>query len=227
MRSTTLATILVAVGASGALAQERTLITGGVESGGMGAPVVKFTEIGNEFSVMAGGRGGWIINHTFLIGGGGYGLANDLDLDGLHPRRDVEFGYGGLELEYINNSDGLIHFTLQGLVGGGGLTTRVQGIYESEAVFVLENHDCGVAALLGAGDYMICCVAPGLRAVLVDYEVNGDAIRPVTVVNCRDPDVTYLGSEMLQCGGQVPRECPDAASSGRICADESYVVRHK
>ncbi len=139
MRSTTLATILVAVSWSAALAQERTLITGGVESGGMGAPVVKFTEIGNEFSVMAGGRGGWIINHTFLIGAGGYGLANDLDLDGLHPRRDVEFGYGGLELEYINNSDGLIHFTLEGLVGGGGLTTRVQGIYESEAVFVLEG----------------------------------------------------------------------------------------
>ncbi len=100
---------------------------------------MKFTEVNNEFSMLIGGRGGRIINHTFLIGGGGYGLVNDVDIDGFPPRRDVEFGYGGLELEYINNSNGLVHFTLWGLVGGGGLTTRSYGVFESQAVFVLEG----------------------------------------------------------------------------------------
>ncbi len=65
--------------------------------------------------------------------------ANDIDLDAFSPRRDLELGYGGLDLEYINSSNNLIHFTVQGLVGGGGLTTRVQYIFGSEAVFVLEG----------------------------------------------------------------------------------------
>jgi len=162
MRSAGLITILLAAATSAAHGQERTLITGGVESGGMGAPVVKFTQVSNEFSVLVGGRGGWIINHTFLIGGGGYGLANDVDLDGLQPRRDVEFGYGGLELEYINSSNSLIHFTLQGLVGGGGLTTRVQGIYESEAVFVLEG---GANLMLNVTPYFRMGFGGGYRWV--------------------------------------------------------------
>jgi hypothetical protein len=120
--------------ASPALAQERTLIRGGFDSGGFGAPVVKFSQIDGEFALFVGGRGGWIINHTFVLGGGGYGLANDIDTndDGV---RDLELGYGGLELEYINSSNNLIHFTAYLLVGGGGLsgTAAIE-----EAVFVLE-----------------------------------------------------------------------------------------
>ncbi len=122
--------------ATPALAQERTLLADGFESGGFGGPVVKFSEVANEFAVFAGGRGGWIINHTLVIGAGGYGLANDISLDGLpFTGRDVEFGYGGLEVEYISRSDALYHFTLYLLVGGGGLTTNVT---DGEAVFVLE-----------------------------------------------------------------------------------------
>ena len=30
------------------------------------------------FKEWTDGRGGWIINHTFVIGGGGYGLANNI-----------------------------------------------------------------------------------------------------------------------------------------------------
>ncbi len=122
--------------ASPALAQEKTLLADGFESGGFGGPVVKFSEVANEFAVFAGGRGGWIINHTLVIGGGGYGLANDINLDGIpFSGRDVDFGYGGLEVEYINRSDELFHFTIYLLVGGGGLTTNLT---DGEAVFVLE-----------------------------------------------------------------------------------------
>jgi len=120
--------------ASPLLAQERTLIGGGFDSGGFGAPVVKFSQIDGEFALFVGARGGWIIDHTFVLGGGGYGLSNDIDRndDGV---RDFEFGYGGLELEYINSSDDLIHFTAYLLVGGGGLSGTA--VIE-EAVFVLE-----------------------------------------------------------------------------------------
>jgi hypothetical protein len=120
--------------ASPALAQERTLVSGGFESGGFGAPVVKFSQVDGEFALFVGGRGGWIINHAFVVGGGGYGLTNDIDTndDGV---RDLELGYGGLELEYVNSSDALIHFTAYLLIGGGGLSGT--SVLE-EAVFVLE-----------------------------------------------------------------------------------------
>ncbi len=122
--------------AAPALAQEETLLDDRFESGGFGGPVVKFSEVADAFAVFAGGRGGWIINHTLVIGGGGYGLANDIDLDGVpFLGRDVEFGYGGLELEYINSSDELLHFTIYLLIGGGGLTTNLT---DGETVFVLE-----------------------------------------------------------------------------------------
>jgi hypothetical protein len=120
--------------ASPALAQERTLIRGGFESGGFGAPVVKFSQLDGEFALFVGGRGGWIINHTFVLGGGGYGLVNDIDTNG-DGVRDLEMGYGGFELEYINRSDKLIHFTAYLLIGGGGLSGLA--VLE-ESVFVLE-----------------------------------------------------------------------------------------
>ncbi len=120
--------------ASPSLAQERTLIRGGFESGGFGAPVVKFSQLDSEFALFVGGRGGWIINHTFVLGAGGYGLVNDIDTNG-DGVRDLELGYGGFELEYINSSEDLIHFTAYLLIGGGGLSGVA---VNEEAVFVLE-----------------------------------------------------------------------------------------
>ncbi len=159
----TLSTFLLSLAVAPAVhGQQRTLVTGTTESGGMGAPVIKFTEVSNEFSLLIGGRGGWIIDHTFLIGGGGYGLVTDVDIDGVPPRRDLEFGYGGLELEYINSSNSLVHFTLWGLVGGGGLTTRSFGFFESEAVFVLEG---GANLILNVTPYFRMGFGGGYRWV--------------------------------------------------------------
>lgn len=119
---------------SPALAQEeKTLVGGELQSGGFGAPVVKISSTVDKFAVFVGGRGGWIINHTFVLGGGGYGLANDVRVPGIGSER-IEFGYGGLELEYINSSDNVIHFTVYTLIGGGGISTDIG----EDAVFVLE-----------------------------------------------------------------------------------------
>jgi hypothetical protein len=106
--------------------QEKTLIGTEITHGGFGAPVVKFTNIDGVFGVLVGGRGGWIINNTFVIGGGGYGLANPVDGKTLYKGEIpyLNFGYGGFELEYIINSDELLHFSAYSLIGGGGVSYR-------------------------------------------------------------------------------------------------------
>jgi len=108
------------------LAQEETLIDGEIENGGFGGPVVKFGSINGEAGIFVGGRGGWIINHTFIVGGGGYGLANDVkaNVTGPYGQRYLNFGYGGVELEYIAQSDRLIHFSVMTLIGGGAVGWR-------------------------------------------------------------------------------------------------------
>ncbi len=109
-------------------AQEQTLISGPVENGGFGGPVVKFSDIDNKFAILVGGYGGWLINHSFMIGGGGYGLVNNIHASqaaqlyyGTGDNLRLQFGYGGLMLEYIGEPDKLVHYSVSTLIGAGGV----------------------------------------------------------------------------------------------------------
>jgi hypothetical protein len=106
-------------------AQEETLVKSDTESGGFGAPVLKYTSIYGQNTLMIGGRGGWIINHSFVIGGGGYGTVTEVDApEGILPELgslDLKFEYGGLELEYILNPKSLAHIGFYILIGGGSI----------------------------------------------------------------------------------------------------------
>ena len=110
--------------ATAIIAQENTLLGDGeIEHGGFGAPVVKFTSINNEFALLVGGRGGWIINHTFTLGGGGYGLVNEIDMgtnsDGIGTR--LMMGYGGFEMGMILSSNQILHMRMNLLIGAGAV----------------------------------------------------------------------------------------------------------
>ncbi len=101
---------------------QETLLPEHFESGGFGGPVVKFTQIQGENSVLIGGRGGWIIGHQLILGGGGYGLANSMDIPEYQINNkpaEMHFGYGGLELEYIIHPTNLVHSSVYCLFGGG------------------------------------------------------------------------------------------------------------
>lgn len=126
-------------------AQEETLVCGEVESGGFGGPAVQLTQINGEGAVLVGGRGGWIINHTFVLGGGGYGLVTDVSAkiaDTAKGLRYLEMGYGGLDLEFIASSNRLVHLSFGLLVGGGGVRYKDERITVSnesmDSFFVLE-----------------------------------------------------------------------------------------
>ncbi|MEZ4416849.1 MAG: hypothetical protein R3E10_13955 [Gemmatimonadota bacterium] len=123
----------------------QTLMNGPIHSGGFGGPVVRFSDLDGDLGILVGGRGGWIINHTFVIGGGGYGLANPDNFERLDSRGntvELTMGYGGLELEYIPAWYRVVHPSFQVLVGAGGATwdDRFRGgaQYDDDAFFVVE-----------------------------------------------------------------------------------------
>lgn len=122
---------------------DETLITRKTRLGFFVAPVIKFTELNDDGVGFMGGHAGLIINRNFVIGIGGFGLMNDIEVD--VPRdRLLNFGYGGLLLGYINRSHKLVHLSVHSLIGGGGLCYMTwfdddwfDDSYE-DAVFVLE-----------------------------------------------------------------------------------------
>jgi hypothetical protein len=138
--------LLIILVALPAFAQEQTLFSGKVEHGGYGGPVVKFSSVNGKLGVLVGGHGGWIINHTLVLGGGGYGLVNNVAANRLGPLNEeyIDFGYGGFEAEWVMNSDKLVHFSVHALIGGGGVQYRNQGEdityhnQNSDGFFVLE-----------------------------------------------------------------------------------------
>lgn len=116
-----------------ASAQEHeTLFASPVEHGGYGAVVSKITPIRGEMAYMVGGYGGWLINHTLMLGVGGYGLLTNVrataQAEQAYSPYDeplyVEFGYGGLMIEYTLAPHKLVHVNAQVLIGAGGVNYR-------------------------------------------------------------------------------------------------------
>lgn len=103
----------------------KTLVDGKVSKSALIAfPEVKFSAIDGRFANFVGLRGGVLLNDRFLIGAGGYGLTN-MGYPGM--------GYGGLVLEYSIQPDNLIHLSVGGLVGAGGVTWESFFVAEPEA----------------------------------------------------------------------------------------------
>ncbi len=119
----TLTLLLVLSLSVGALAQGEApeqLIEGPIENGFFVAPDVKFSSVDGEFANFTGLYGGWLINHRFLIGVGGYGRTNDLDR--------MTMGYGGAVFEYFFNPSRLVNYSVRGLIGAGHATFNGSGL---------------------------------------------------------------------------------------------------
>jgi hypothetical protein len=124
-------------------AQEETLVGKEIHSGGYFGPVWKLTSINSQTTSLSGGRAGWLINHKFGIGGAGYGTITDvksgfnLDTRPLY----IELEYGGLELEYIHQSDKMLHWTALVFFGNGTVKLRQHSPdneVQSDRIYVVE-----------------------------------------------------------------------------------------
>jgi len=148
-----------------AFSQIETVFSGEIESGGYGGPEVKFGNINGDWEVLVGGRGGWIVNHQFILGGAGYGMPTKGDIPpALNPPLDYEkfeIGYGGVLIGYVYDSNSLIHLTTDVLIGGGGVSNGISESYhdyDDDAFFIVEpnvdfelNFTPGVRFGFGAG----------------------------------------------------------------------------
>lgn len=171
--------------------QQETLISGDIESGGYGGLEVKFGEINGEWEVFVGGRGGWIINHQFVLGGAGYGMATEGETNPgtINPFNNelFEMGYGGVLLAYINNSHKLIHLTVETLIGGGGISYYNDGnhIYldsefDDDAFFIVEpgvNFELNISRKLRFATGASYRITSGVEYLdLEDGDISGPAI---------------------------------------------------
>lgn len=94
---------------------------------GCGGPSIHGTLVNGERGVLVGGYGGVMLNQTIILGGGGWGLVNNIKADEavqvLNPGNTqyIRFGYGGFYMEYVHNPLDLFHFSASTLIGGGGV----------------------------------------------------------------------------------------------------------
>jgi hypothetical protein len=142
--------MLLGVGTT-ASAQEEMLIDGDIDHGGYGGMNFKGTTILGEPALMVGGGGAWIIDHTFLLGLQGGGLATIVDAERNDPTGApyrLQISEGGLKLGYVYASDNLVHGIAGVMIGGGTVfyTDRYDwpghmgpiDEYEVDAYFVIE-----------------------------------------------------------------------------------------
>ena len=85
-----------------------------VEQGFVFAPDARVTEVNGETAALVGGYAGWMTDRTWMVGAGGYWLANQDD--------DLKMAYGGMVVEYLARSQERIGFGARSLVGGGRAT---------------------------------------------------------------------------------------------------------
>ena len=94
-------------------------------SGGFGALSFRSTDFNDESLVLAGLRGGWIINRTLGIGIEGHGVIPTTKFENIteDPNQEVSLlgGYGGMFLELIFFSNEVVHVTFPTSAGAGWL----------------------------------------------------------------------------------------------------------
>lgn len=91
--------------------------------GGYGGLTVLATGVQGQAAMLIGGEGGFLMNHRFVLGIGGYGLTSMVNVDRYANGDDalLLMGYGGPIIRYQFFGNGPLVLSVGALFGGGGL----------------------------------------------------------------------------------------------------------
>lgn len=117
--------------------ERRTLFGGTITNSGYGGVILKLSSFNCQSAFMTGGRGVITINNRYTIGGGGYGIANSIDLSGSSEDtgRVFKMGYGGLEAGYIILPVEKVNFGVSVLIAAGAAFWQNDPKSNSEMLF--------------------------------------------------------------------------------------------
>ncbi len=112
-----------------AFSQDETLLPQKFASGYYGGPIFSVTNFADEVGLFVGGKGGWVVNRKFALGGSGALLINDVEF-GLKVPADsagaladttltANLYYGGLEFGYMDSPWKLFHYSVWLQIGIG------------------------------------------------------------------------------------------------------------
>lgn len=102
--------------------QMQTLLGDNIDHGGWGALMFNYSNINDADAFLFGVRGGWMIDHVFTIGIGGYGFFNNANIDNMIDGNfDLAGGYGGLLLEATVLPGKPVHLSFPVIIGAGGV----------------------------------------------------------------------------------------------------------
>jgi hypothetical protein len=93
---------------------------------GYGGTQVRFSQVSGSANVLIGGYGGWLLSERLMIGAGGFGTLQDIDVQAESQAAPYEMGYSGFVAEY--NLPLGRHWQIVGgaLIGGGRFETEVE-----------------------------------------------------------------------------------------------------
>ncbi len=138
------------------MAQE-SLVGSSPEKSGYAAAVVDATTLSNNPGIIAGLRGGVIMDNKLALGGGLYGLGGaSIKSNGTSDTGDTlyhQLTYGGLEIEYFFERVDTIHYSVVSLFGVGraALHNSTTGASSDDStIFVFEP---GFNALVDLTDH--------------------------------------------------------------------------
>ncbi len=160
--------------------KEATIIDiGEIENGGYGAFEMHLNKLNingsKNTAIFIGARGGWIINSTFSIGGGGFGMVSKFTIDDylnseiLDSEKletpNLQVGYGGFFLEYSYNSAELLHVTVNSLIGAGGASYTSQSKLKNQNNYnnSTYNHESSVFFVMEPGLTLELNILPFFR----------------------------------------------------------------
>ena len=108
---------------------------------GYGAAQLRHSNVNGSGNVLIGGYGGWLLSERLMIGAGGFGTLQKIDVTSENGSTEYGMGYNGLVTEY--NLPLSQHWQLVGgtLVGGGRFETKLEDDRTLRSdIFVAEPH---------------------------------------------------------------------------------------